>query len=222
MARRSHVPSDQRRASIRSPRDRRRPRRSARAAGRGAAAGGRDGPSRRARPSPMGTGRSARRPRRGRGLLAHRVRLAVVRSAPRPDRPVPHDHRRSGNPLPAPPIRARGRHSADPDARLAGQHRRVRRRGGRAGGSGRRGRAGVPRRGPVAAGLRLQRQAGHHRVGNRKDRGRLGGTDGKARLRQVRGPRRRLGRQHHHGPRRQVPGARSRHPHHVRGGDRPG
>ncbi len=41
---------------------------------------------------------------------------------------------------------------------------------------------------------------------------------GQARLRQVRSPRRRLGRQHHHGPRRQVPGARSRHPHDVRGG----
>ena len=71
---------------------------------------------------------------------------------------------------------------------------RVHRCSRRAGRSERCRRASVPRRGPVATRLWLQRQAGHHRVGNRKDRGRMGGTDGKARLQQVRSPRRRLGR----------------------------
>jgi pimeloyl-ACP methyl ester carboxylesterase len=49
-------------------------------------------------------------------------------------------------------------------------------------------------RDPVAAGLRVLRQAGHDRLGPRPDRAGVGGADGPPRLHEVRGARRRLGR----------------------------
>ncbi len=164
----------------------------------------------------MGTRRSARRSPSGRGLLAHRLRLALLRATSRSPRPIPHRHRRRRNPLPAPPIHAPRRGPVARDARLAGQYRRIHRRRGRIGGPERSGRTGLPRRGPVTAGLRIQRQARRRRMGNRKDRGRMGRTHAPARLSRIHRPRRRLGRQRHHGSRRPIPGTRARHPHDLR------
>ena len=69
----------------------------------------------------------------------------------------------------------------------------------------------VPRRVPVAARLRVQRQAGRHRLGRRAHRRGVGAADGPARLRPLRRPGRRLGRERHHAP------SASSDPEHVAG-----
>ena len=59
----------------------------------------------------------------------------------------------------------------------------------------------LPRGVPVAARIRLLRQAHPHRVGRREDRRGLGDADGRPRLRPLRRPGRRLGRGRHHADR---------------------
>ena len=108
------------------------------------------------------------------------LRLAQVRGET--ERPAElHDRdRRAGHPLHPRPLPARGRAAADRHARVARldhraaedhraahqSHRARRERGGR-----------VPSGDSLAAGSRVLRQAGHHRVGSRPHRAGLGGAD---------------------------------------------
>ena len=129
--------------------------------------------------------------------------------------PVPNGHRRVGHPLPARPLAARRRpaHRDDPRlARLGGRVPRGDRPAGRPDRARRRGVRRVPRRLPVAARLRLERQADRGRMGHRADRSRLGRADGPARLRALRRPGRRLGRRRDGGARPARPRALHRHP----------
>ena len=86
-----------------------------------------------------------------------------------------------------------------------------------AGGPGRR----LPRRGPVAARLRVQRQARRAGLGRGADRPRVGGADDPARLRPLRRAGRRLGDERQHAARRPRPRAPGRHPPRRRRSRRP-
>ena len=91
---------------------------------------------------------------------------------------------------------------------LTEPHRPRRRRGGR-----------LPPRDPVAAGPRLLRQADRDRLGPDPHRARVGRADAAARVRQVRGPGRRLGERGHGAAGPVEAGRTARHPHeHARDG----
>ena len=123
------------------------------------------------------------------GYWAERVRLAGHRG---PVNEIPQfttDDRRPGHPLPARPLAASRRVPLimthgwpgsflefERGPRPAGRPGRPRRRPGRR----------VPRGGPVAAGLRLQRQACRHRLGHSPHRPRLGRADDPPGLRRFR------------------------------------
>ena len=137
-----------------------------------------------------------------RALLGDRLRLAQVRGEA--ERPAElHDRdRRAGHSFHPRPLPARGCAAADRHARVARldhraaedhraahqSHRAWRERGGR-----------VPSGDSLAAGLRVLRQAGHHRLGSRPHRACLGRADEAPRIHPVRGAGRRLGRGRHAG-----------------------
>ena len=73
----------------------------------------------------------------------------------------------------------------------------------------------LPRRVPVAAGLRLLRKAHRHRVGRGKDRRGVGNADAAPWLRPLRRPGRRLGRRGHHPDRSQSRPLRGDPPEHA-------
>ncbi|MBM4509705.1 hypothetical protein GS421_12470 [Rhodococcus hoagii] len=128
------------------------------------------------------------------------------RAATRPDRPVPHHHRRPRHPLlhrrstradATPLLLTHGWPGSSPSSSMWG----------RAGGTAGTRRAGVPcgvRRCPASATATAPPPPGW---GTEEDCGRLGTADGTARLRPVPRARRRLGRQHSPRCSRAVPGA---------------
>src|SRR5690606_19101033 len=133
-------------------------RRSTQPPGRRALSRGGDGLPRRTGQAPLGSRRTVGRPRRCRRLLAFRLRLAGFRGAPERHRTVQHHDRRPADSFPASTLPAAGRRAAPADARLAGQHRRIRPSRRRTGGTDRGGSTGVPCRGAVPARIRFQWQ----------------------------------------------------------------
>src|SRR3954453_18036261 len=142
-------------------------------------------------------GRAAGDDAGARALLGDRVRLAQVRGETEGATALHHRDRRTGHPLRPHPLQARGRAAAPRGARMARLGHRAaedtrpidQSDGARRERSGR-----VPSRDPVDAGLRILRQAGHHRLGPRAHRTCLGGADEAHGIRPLRRLRRRLGR----------------------------
>ena len=159
--------------------------------------------------------RAARLPARPVRILGWALRLAGRRGPVEPDPAVHHDDRRPGHPFPPDPLTASGRGAAADDPRLAGvipgvrtgprpadRPARARRRPGRRVRCGR----------AVAARLRVQRQAGSHRVGCPPHRPRLGRAHDPAGLRPVSGRGQRLGHQRVHQPGAAAPRPAAGHP----------
>ena len=129
-----------------------------------------------------------------------RLRLGQVRGEA--ERPAElHDRdRRAGHPFHSRPLPARGRAAADRHARVAWLDHRAAEdhRAAHQSHRARRERIGrVPSGDSLAAGLRVLRQADHHRVGSRPHRTCLGRADEAPRIHPVRRPGRRLGRGRH-------------------------
>ena len=159
--------------------------------------------------------RAARLPRGPLPLLGRELRLADERAALERAAAVPHDDRRPRDPLSPCPLTACGRAAPRDHPRLAGVDRRVpqgHRSARRPAAPRRRCRRRLPRGLPVAARLRLQRQAKGARLGHRKNRRRLGFPDGPARVHAVRSAGQRLGHQHQRLPGAAGSRARGRHP----------
>ena len=132
---------------------------------------------------------------------------------------VHHRDRRARHPLPACALEGAVRAAADHHPRLARLDRRIPegdRAAGRSCRAWRQSRGCLPRRLPVAAGLRLLRQAEDHRLGRRSHRRDLGEADGPARLRALRRAGRRLGLGGDDLARHAGRRALRRHPHHAR------
>ena len=174
------------------------------AARRSEAASARDALARQGNAGRLVAGHSARVRAGSVRYWEQRLRLARARGAAEPLPAVPHDDRRHRHPLHPRPLAACRRAAAGDDARLAGFDRRVpegHRTADRPDEARRQGRRRLPRRVPVAARLRLLRQADEARLERGKNRPRVERADAAARLQELRRARRRLGRDRDHGDR---------------------
>ena len=133
----------------------------------------------------LDSGHSAGLHPRARRVLGHRIRLARARIRAQSVRPVHHRDRRPRHPLHPSALPAPGRLPARHHARLAGIDHRIR-QGHRAADRPdriRRARRGRLSRGvPIAARLRLLREADHDGLERRQDRQGMGDADGPPRL----------------------------------------
>ena len=129
-----------------------------------------------------------------------RLRLAQVRGETERPAELHHRDRRAGHPFHPRPLPARGRAAADRHARVARLDHRAaedHRAAHQSHGAWRERVGRVPSGDPLAAGLRVLRQADHHRLGSRPHRACLGRADEAPRIHPVRGAGRRLGRGRH-------------------------